>query len=420
METQTIAVISVTIILAGLVSAIGDRIGRAVAKRRVPVLGLRPRLAGSVVAILTGILIALGTLTGLSLASRTVREMLFHFDELKTNLRQYESQVRVLQDEVAGLERQRKLLGANLSKTQSELKNSEAQIITLENKIRESDAVLRSTTRKLQDTTRELDAAQNKFRETEARLKDVRLELMKQEKANRELKAQGERLRQENETLEEHRDGLVKAAKELEEKLQALRAGQIRIMANQPLSYIRIPSTANLPEVRELVRTSLSRLAASLEKEGLMLADIASEDEEELFNTLSMFTQDVVVVVYSLKNVLPEEKIELGFEIAPYRLIFKKDELIASVRIAPEIGRKDVTLLLPALFKVIRGVAIRKGLLPDLATGEVGTMSSEDVKRLEDLLGTTSGERILEIRSSQDCYTTDKIGKFSFKILSKK
>ncbi|HAE41169.1 MAG TPA: DUF3084 domain-containing protein, partial [Candidatus Riflebacteria bacterium] len=51
--------IIILVVVSGLIAYIGDVLGTYVGKRRLTVLGLRPRITALVVAISTGILITL-------------------------------------------------------------------------------------------------------------------------------------------------------------------------------------------------------------------------------------------------------------------------------------------------------------------------------------------------------------------------
>jgi len=59
--------------LSAVVAYVGDRLGMRIGKRRISVLGLRPKHTSSVVTAFTGVLITVVTLGVLSATSDTVR-----------------------------------------------------------------------------------------------------------------------------------------------------------------------------------------------------------------------------------------------------------------------------------------------------------------------------------------------------------
>ncbi len=416
MDLHGASVFLVIIILAGLVAAGGDRIGRIAAKRRLHFMGLRPRLAASWIAVFTGVLIALGTFSALAIASRTVREMLFHYDELKADLKELDERVDVLGSEIGSLEKQRNRVTEELNETLRIVEERGREVDSLTQTIASNNERLTFLRSELNETSSALMSAKNQLKESERRLEDVRFDLKQAEDTNAKLREEGKLLKEENRRLEETRKQLFSAAKELEEKVMALREGQIRLLVNQPLLYVRLPSELNLPQVREVILNALKELETNLRGRGLELEKLSSEEFNELLNSLSMVSQDVILIIYSAKNVLPGENVELDFEIAIYRLIFRQGEVIASVTIPPDIKGKDLPKILPAILRVIRGIAIDRRLLPDIATGEVGTLASNDVDKLRGLLDKTSGTRKLEIISGKDTYTTDRLDEFVFKV----
>jgi len=415
---QSVLVIIGIVILSALVAAGGDRIGRLAAKRRLHFLGFRPRLSATIIAVLTGIVIALGTTFLLSLASVRVREMLFHFDELKASLTNLEGKLKVLEREVKNLEIQRKGLGNDLARARQTLKERETKISTLSRLISESGASLRRLKLELTKASSQLRDSQERLRLTEAKLSKAREELGSAQKANETLKAEGERLRAENANLEERREELIRVAREMEQKTEALREEQVAVEVNEPLAYIRVPSSANLPQVWEIISSSLSRLSAQLEARGLSLKDVSHEELSELVDTLSILGQDAILIIYSAKNFVAGEAVEVTFELALDKLVFKKGETIASLRIGAEEKERELRFLLPRLLRIVRGVAISRGLLPNLETGEVGTLSSEDVETLKGLLAKNRGPFRLLVLAGKDVYTTDKLDSFAFKIAS--
>ncbi len=416
MDIQSIKVILVIVLLSGIVAIVGDRIGRIAGKRKLNFLGMRPRLASSVIAVITGILIAVGTVAVLALSSRTVQEMLFHFDELKEDAKKLEIKAQQLEREVTSLEHQRETLNTELEITRKSLAYSQKQVTDLNFQIASTNKRLASIRLDLGKAVSQLEETKGRLIKTEANLKEMRKEVKALEETNILLKKEQQTLKDENERLEQTRANLTAAAKELEEKVYSLREGEIMLFFNQPLGYVKVPSEANLPQVRQILLDSLQQIQQNLKTKGLELDEKYSELLAPILDALSMLNQDAIVIIYSASNVLPGEKVKVEFEIALHKLIFRKGEVIAKVRIEPNIKGSDVASLLPPLLKTIRSIAIDRRLLPDIDTGEVGTISSDDIKELQDLLDRTSGARTLEILSAKDIYTTDKLDKFLFRM----
>ena len=75
------------LILGGVLSTLGDRLGSRVGKARLSLFGLRPRQTAVVITVLTGSLISVLSLGLMLLVSRQLRVGLFALNELQARLR---------------------------------------------------------------------------------------------------------------------------------------------------------------------------------------------------------------------------------------------------------------------------------------------------------------------------------------------
>lgn len=88
----------VIMIVAGLIAYIGDRVGHQVGRRRLTLFGLRPKYTSTIVAVGTGMLIALGV-TGIAIgSSHQVQDAFFHIDSLTTRIQQLQAQADALEN----------------------------------------------------------------------------------------------------------------------------------------------------------------------------------------------------------------------------------------------------------------------------------------------------------------------------------
>ena len=75
------------LILGGVLSTLGDRLGSRVGKARLSLFGLRPRQTAVLITVLTGSLISVLSLGLMLLVSRQLRVGLFELNELQARLR---------------------------------------------------------------------------------------------------------------------------------------------------------------------------------------------------------------------------------------------------------------------------------------------------------------------------------------------
>ena len=92
-----VILIPTLILVSGLVAFVGNLVGRSIGRRRLAVLGLRPRYTAQLVTVLTGMLITVVTLAVVLLVSNDARQALFHLQEVQQQIAQQEAQLRALQ-----------------------------------------------------------------------------------------------------------------------------------------------------------------------------------------------------------------------------------------------------------------------------------------------------------------------------------
>ncbi|MFN2461933.1 MAG: DUF3084 domain-containing protein, partial [Candidatus Velthaea sp.] len=92
-------VILITLI-AGFVAYIGDRVGHQVGRRRLTLFGLRPKYTSTIVAVGTGMLIALAVTLAALITSQFVRTAFFRLGTLNAQINALQAQAAALQKDV--------------------------------------------------------------------------------------------------------------------------------------------------------------------------------------------------------------------------------------------------------------------------------------------------------------------------------
>ena len=96
--------IPILILVSGLVAFIGNLVGRAIGRKRLTLLGVRPRYTAQIVTVVTGMMITVVTLAAVLLASRDARQALFHLQEVQQQTRALEAQIAAQQRELRALQ----------------------------------------------------------------------------------------------------------------------------------------------------------------------------------------------------------------------------------------------------------------------------------------------------------------------------
>lgn len=96
-----IAVVIAITLIAGFVAYIGDRVGHQVGRRRLTLFGLRPKYTSTIVAVGTGMLIALTVTVAALISSQLVRTAFFQLGSLNSQISDLQAKAAALQSEVA-------------------------------------------------------------------------------------------------------------------------------------------------------------------------------------------------------------------------------------------------------------------------------------------------------------------------------
>ena len=125
------------IIISGLIAFVGDWVGLKIGKKRVTIFGLRPHSTAIFITIISGILIAVITVTILAISSNDVRTALFGMEELKEKL--------------SYLSREVELRNMQLSSTKEDLKEKTTQLQEMEEKYQELSEDIKNKTDQLEE-----------------------------------------------------------------------------------------------------------------------------------------------------------------------------------------------------------------------------------------------------------------------------
>ncbi|MDI3280009.1 MAG: DUF3084 domain-containing protein [Bacillota bacterium] len=134
----------VLIFTGGIIAYIGDQIGRRVGRRRLSLLGLRPRYTSIVITVITGVLIAAANLAILSAVSEDVRTALFSMKQLQLALSRSQLELKVQKEELSEtravaerLEAERRQAELSLERAQKDLVTARQELNFLRGRVRQ-------------------------------------------------------------------------------------------------------------------------------------------------------------------------------------------------------------------------------------------------------------------------------------------
>jgi uncharacterized protein (DUF3084 family) len=346
------------LVLGGVLSTLGDRLGSRVGKARLSLFNLRPRHTAVLITVLTGSLISAVSLGLMLLVSERLRTGLFELDQLEERLRQS-------RQELAG--------------SRSQLESSRTQLKTSQTALQASKAdVARAQLgqRRVQQELAQAEQRATALRQELAPLQQERSRLQaERERLNQEVKRRDGEIRRTETELAQLGQKIAASARELEEleaNLIALRRGDVVLTTGQPLASAKVklerPAQAQEVITALLQQANLNAFRRVLpgEAPNRQILLVPTSDIKKLEELLAQ-PGSWVVSIRSAANVLRGEQQVLAFpDLRPNRRVVRKDEVLASTTLEgdlrnPEQIARRLNLLLAAAY----ARAQRQGTLTD-------------------------------------------------------
>ena len=360
------------LVLGGVLSTLGDRLGSMVGKARLSLFNLRPRKTAVVITALTGSLISALSLGLMLLVSERLRVGLFQLDQIQDKVR--EGRV--------ALARSQQDLQANrleLAQNRVELLRSRQERNRAEQGRQQALQSRSLAIASKQVVAGQLAAAQQRvgsLRQELQPLQNQRQQLERErDRLSRDVKGRDAEIRRTEAELAKVRRSIAAGQQELkglETKVIALRRGDVVIASGQPLATAKVKLRRG-EEAKAVIDTLMQR--ANQTAFGLLLPGqkpdrqillVPRIDVEKLEQYLQR-SGTWVVTIRSAANVLLGENRVLAFpDLRPNRPVVRQGEslartvLEADVR-SPEEIRSRMNLLLAASF----ARAQRQGTLVD-------------------------------------------------------
>jgi len=332
------------LVLGGVLSTLGDRLGSLVGKSRLSLFNLRPRKTAVLITVLTGSLISALSLGLMLLVSQQLRVGLFELDRIEHRLRDSRT---------------------SLSRSQADLKRSHSDLLQAERGRKQARQLLAEAERQ----ARSLRAALGP-------LMQQRLALEKQrDQLNRDIRAKDADIQRNQQELAQVKGRIVAAGKELKEleaNLLALRRGDVVINSGQSLviAKVKLQKSSQSKEVIEALLQQANKVAfqrvlpgQSQERQVLLVprGDIAKL--EDVITKPGTW----VVSIVSAGNVLRGERRVVAFpDVRPNRQVVRQgDQMATTVLEAEERSSQEVQSRLNLLLAATFTRAQRQGALAD-------------------------------------------------------
>ncbi len=381
LSVSGILLILVLTVTGGAIAFIGDRLGFKVGKKRLSLFGLRPRYTSILVAILTGMVITLGTVTFLSAISLEVRTALFGLEKLKTTLANQKS-------ELLDKEKMLEQLTTSIMQTKEELAEIDLQRIAAVDELSQADA-------KLKKLNLDYDKVRKKLDDTEKHLEQKNIELEVAESRVDVLQEVEKRL---TARIEE----TTKEKESTEETLGRLYGGYILFQAEEIIHNKVITGSAE--EIVNQISSAIKiadnlayQKGARSNNSTYKALNIIGNDlnsYQELARVASEYGKGVFRIV-AWGNTVLGEPLACYYEYYPEKKLFSKGDLLAETVINSKLSSQDIFEEIANVMMNLSVSVKKRGML----VNENGKIVDVPVKVLQTAIDeATNNEKPVKIR----------------------
>lgn len=359
-------------VMGGLIAYLGDKIGSKVGKRKIKLMGLRPKYTSILVTIMTGISIAVVTLGVMSVLSENARVALFGMNKLR-------QQQHVLEE-------QRDRLLAEADKLAREMQEKNDLLADNELKLASQEEQLDGANDRLRLTLLDLDQVQAARDDASAQLGIVQTAF---NQANADLAtAQGE-----IEELEHTKAGLTKTVAALDERNRLLnesmltvREGTVLFRVGEVLSSSVLTAGQSQDETRSQLSgimvniNNMIRQRLHITDEKAVLLYISPDEFERTVQELSNSPKSSKLIrVTAAGNIITGEPALVHVNVYDNNLVYNRGrEVYTEYFTSEEIASGAELQLLHFLHNVNRS-AQSDGILPDPLSGNVGALTAVEM-----------------------------------------
>ena len=359
-------------VMGGLIAYLGDKIGSKVGKRKIKLMGLRPKYTSILVTIMTGISIAVVTLGVMSVLSENARVALFGMNKLR-------QQQHVLEE-------QRDRLLAEADKLAREMQEKNDLLADNELKLASQEEQLDGANDRLRLTLLDLDQVQAARDDASAQLGIVQTAF---NQANADLAtAQGE-----IEELEHTKAGLTKTVAALDERNRLLnesmltvREGTVLFRVGEVLSSSVLTAGQSQDETRSQLSgimvniNNMIRQRLNITDEKAVLLYISPDEFERTVQELSNSPKSSKLIrVTAAGNIITGEPALVHVNVYDNNLVYNRGREVYTEYFTSEEMESGAELQLLHFLHNVNRSAQADGILPDPLSGNVGALTAVEM-----------------------------------------
>jgi len=398
-----IILIIMLILISGLIAYLGDQIGMKVGKKRLSLFGLRPKYSSIIITILTGVLIAIISITillsiysGLRQALLNINEVLEKLDNLNEEIIQKDIELQDMKDKI-------------------ETKANELELLQ-----EQKDGL----EEKLNTTEKEVAAARESLRQAESDIKALEENRQKLQTKIAELRQQREELESKIQDINDKLAETTENYKEARELATQYQAGMIYYMGEDIVYQKGDVIYSEVLDGGLSEEKTIKNLNSFLQRANNIAKDRSIKIDEETGMALKLLREDIINaarVIYNMEkgervivslvssvNVAKNDWLRAKFLLNKNFMVFHKDEIIANKEINADQSAADIEEELRNLLNGINKTAIQRGILPD-SKGQVGILEFNQLYQIFKKIQARSGLVEIKVIAREDIWRENRL-----------
>jgi uncharacterized protein (DUF3084 family) len=364
--------------ISAVVTYVGDVLGMRLGKRRISLLGMRPRYTSTVITTFTGVGVAILTLLAAAYTSEQVRMAFFGVNYLEREI------ARLIQDQH---ERE-----DQLAEMEIELSMARAEFASMERELCAASADLKDAAAKLESTQKQADELVRERSILNDQVRSLNAEKARMEKSVASLRSETGRLKK---GLAEMKEGWVIASQGELLAQTSIESGAASADINAAL--LRLVNAGE--EVLTAKNMSLGNPSADPKVE------IDDREREKIYAALKAGGGRKLLRLTAPSNVVQGQVVNGVAEIFDSRIIFKKGDTLMTGTINGGLAQNEAADTLYTMLKHINRMAVSRGVLPDPITGTVGNLDSIDFYEIVDEISESIADKNITFLAADDIYT---------------
>ena len=373
-------------VMGGVIAFIADKLGSKIGKKRLRLFGLRPRYTSVLMTIISGILIAVVTMSILTVSSQSVRTALFGMKQLQADIADL---TKIKDDALKEVDSQKSKitdLDGQIKKATEDLASANSQKEAAQSQKAQAEQELASMQERYNEAQTRLNAAQ-------ARLSAARAQIATVETARDNLKGEV--------------NELETATKKLREGMVAIREGNVVFRSGEVLFAGVMKSGLNDTENKAQMNTFLTAANNAIAgnagaTEGTQVLWLDKEIVENALKNLAAGHGNYYVRVVAAGNIISGELAACNLEMVKNREVFDDGKVILRQDITVDPESQEVDLALLAFLKDVNAAAQQAGVVPDPLTGKVGAIRSGELTEISTRIRKAGGRVELVARAKGD------------------